>query len=76
MACKEFGIAKKTTIKRISSGNSFTLSELLEEIGSNGGLPRIVAGLPVSEYLKFFVTQKILKYESTTGTYIPIAQIN
>jgi hypothetical protein len=67
--CKEFKIAQKTVEEFVHTKDRFTYNELSDEILKRGGVLAVAIGTGVDEYLKYFVRQKQLDYDSWKRVY-------
>jgi len=67
--CKEFKIAQETVEEFVHSKKRFTYNELTNEIINRGGVLAVAIGTGVDEYLKYFIRQNQLKYDSWRKVY-------
>ena len=71
--CKEFKIAQETVEEFVRSKDSFTYNQLADEILRRGGVLAVAIGTGVDEYLKYFVRQNQLKYDSWRKIYTRVS---
>lgn len=69
MACKQFEIARETTINFILNKKTFSLDELQKNILKLGGLLIVSSCQTLDAYLRFYEQKHLIIYSPKTKSY-------